>query len=215
MSAIGKYNENNWLYRSFCMHLAQKAKLKTYLKSERSITVSFTWAFLALMWITRKKIKIKKLRTLQSPKFLRLQIVEGRSQLDRLRRQWGNQLEEQGDANNKNQFSLNKRFNKLQRKVSKNIWRFELKVQYEKNHIKFEYLLRLSRWVFFVPSFVSPFSWKILSPFSHLEDQGPPLWDDGILDPRDTRQALSMALSVAHNVDFVSQAPPNYGVFRP
>ncbi|MEM7797820.1 MAG: carboxyl transferase domain-containing protein [Chloroflexota bacterium] len=41
------------------------------------------------------------------------------------------------------------------------------------------------------------------------------LWDDGILDPRDTRQALSMALSVAHNVDFVSQPPPSYGVFRP
>ena len=41
------------------------------------------------------------------------------------------------------------------------------------------------------------------------------LWDDGILDPRDTRQALSMALSVAHNDDFVSQPPPSYGVFRP
>ena len=40
------------------------------------------------------------------------------------------------------------------------------------------------------------------------------LWDDGILDPRDTRQALSMALSAAHNVDFINQAPPNYGVFR-
>ncbi len=41
------------------------------------------------------------------------------------------------------------------------------------------------------------------------------LWDDGILDPRDTRQALSVALSVAHNVDFVSAGAPAYGVFRP
>jgi 3-methylcrotonyl-CoA carboxylase beta subunit len=40
------------------------------------------------------------------------------------------------------------------------------------------------------------------------------LWDDGILDPRDTRRALSVALSVAHNVDFVSPGPPRYGVFR-
>ncbi|MBI3926709.1 MAG: methylcrotonoyl-CoA carboxylase [Armatimonadetes bacterium] len=40
------------------------------------------------------------------------------------------------------------------------------------------------------------------------------LWDDGILDPRDTRKALSVGLSVAHNVDFVSPGPPRYGVFR-
>ncbi|RME45727.1 MAG: methylcrotonoyl-CoA carboxylase [Caldilineae bacterium] len=40
------------------------------------------------------------------------------------------------------------------------------------------------------------------------------LWDDGILDPRDTRRALSIGLSVAHNVDFVSPGPPRYGVFR-
>ncbi|MEI2609308.1 MAG: carboxyl transferase domain-containing protein [Candidatus Promineifilaceae bacterium] len=40
------------------------------------------------------------------------------------------------------------------------------------------------------------------------------LWDDGIIDPRDTRQVLSMGLSVAHNVDFVSPGMPNYGVFR-
>lgn len=40
------------------------------------------------------------------------------------------------------------------------------------------------------------------------------LWDDGILDPRDTRAALSMALSVAHNVDFVSSGVPAHGVFR-
>jgi 3-methylcrotonyl-CoA carboxylase beta subunit len=40
------------------------------------------------------------------------------------------------------------------------------------------------------------------------------LWDDGILDPRDTRMALSIGLSVAHNVDYVSAGPPRYGVFR-
>jgi 3-methylcrotonyl-CoA carboxylase beta subunit len=40
------------------------------------------------------------------------------------------------------------------------------------------------------------------------------LWDDGILDPRDTRQALAIALSVAHNVDFVSPGPRSPGVFR-
>jgi len=40
------------------------------------------------------------------------------------------------------------------------------------------------------------------------------LWDDGIIDPRDTRRVLSIGLSVAHNVDFVSPGPPRYGVFR-
>jgi acetyl-CoA carboxylase carboxyltransferase component len=40
------------------------------------------------------------------------------------------------------------------------------------------------------------------------------LWDDGIIDPRDTRRALSIGLSVAHNVDFVSPGAPHYGVFR-
>ena len=40
------------------------------------------------------------------------------------------------------------------------------------------------------------------------------LWDDGILDPRDTRAALSIALSVAHNVDFVSAGMSSHGVFR-
>ena len=40
------------------------------------------------------------------------------------------------------------------------------------------------------------------------------LWDDGILDPRDTRMALSIGLSVAHNVDYVSDSAPRYGVFR-
>ena len=40
------------------------------------------------------------------------------------------------------------------------------------------------------------------------------LWDDGILDPRDTRKALCVGLSVAHNVDFITPGQPNYGVFR-
>jgi 3-methylcrotonyl-CoA carboxylase beta subunit len=40
------------------------------------------------------------------------------------------------------------------------------------------------------------------------------LWDDGIIDPRDTRRVLSIGLAVAHNVDFVSPGPPHYGVFR-
>jgi 3-methylcrotonyl-CoA carboxylase beta subunit len=40
------------------------------------------------------------------------------------------------------------------------------------------------------------------------------LWDDGILDPRHTREALSVALSVAHNQDFVSPGMPTQGVFR-
>jgi 3-methylcrotonyl-CoA carboxylase beta subunit len=40
------------------------------------------------------------------------------------------------------------------------------------------------------------------------------LWDDGIIDPRHTRRVLSIGLSVAHNVDFVSSGPPHYGVFR-
>jgi len=40
------------------------------------------------------------------------------------------------------------------------------------------------------------------------------LWDDGIIDPRDTRQALCVGLSVANNVDYVSLGAPRYGVFR-
>ncbi len=40
------------------------------------------------------------------------------------------------------------------------------------------------------------------------------LWDDGIIDPRDTRRVLSIGLSIAHNTDFVSAGAPNYGVFR-
>lgn len=40
------------------------------------------------------------------------------------------------------------------------------------------------------------------------------LWDDGILDPRQTREALAVALSVAHNQDFVSPGMNCQGVFR-
>ena len=40
------------------------------------------------------------------------------------------------------------------------------------------------------------------------------IWDDGLIDPRHTRMVLSVGLSVAHNVDFVSPGAPRYGVFR-
>lgn len=40
------------------------------------------------------------------------------------------------------------------------------------------------------------------------------LWDDGLIDPRDTRRVLSIGLSVAHQVDYVSEGRPQYGVFR-
>jgi 3-methylcrotonyl-CoA carboxylase beta subunit len=40
------------------------------------------------------------------------------------------------------------------------------------------------------------------------------LWDDGILDPRETRQALVVGLSMCYNRDWVSEGPPRYGVFR-
>ena len=37
------------------------------------------------------------------------------------------------------------------------------------------------------------------------------LWDDGLLDPVDTRNALAIALSAALNTPI---NPPRYGVFR-
>jgi 3-methylcrotonyl-CoA carboxylase beta subunit len=40
------------------------------------------------------------------------------------------------------------------------------------------------------------------------------VWDDGIVDPRDTRMALTVGLSMAYNRDFVSEGAPRYGVFR-
>jgi 3-methylcrotonyl-CoA carboxylase beta subunit len=40
------------------------------------------------------------------------------------------------------------------------------------------------------------------------------LWDDGLIDPRDTRMALTVGLSMSYNRDWVSQGQPRYGVFR-
>jgi 3-methylcrotonyl-CoA carboxylase beta subunit len=40
------------------------------------------------------------------------------------------------------------------------------------------------------------------------------IWDDGLLDPRETRVALSIGLSMCYNRDFVSEGAPRYGVFR-
>jgi 3-methylcrotonyl-CoA carboxylase beta subunit len=40
------------------------------------------------------------------------------------------------------------------------------------------------------------------------------LWDDGLLDPRDTRMALTVGLSISYNRDWVSEGVPRYGVFR-
>jgi 3-methylcrotonyl-CoA carboxylase beta subunit len=40
------------------------------------------------------------------------------------------------------------------------------------------------------------------------------LWDDGLLDPRGTRQALAIGLGMSYNTDWVSQGAPRYGNFR-
>jgi 3-methylcrotonyl-CoA carboxylase beta subunit len=40
------------------------------------------------------------------------------------------------------------------------------------------------------------------------------IWDDGLLDPRETRMALAIGLSMCYNRDFVSEGAPRYGVFR-
>jgi 3-methylcrotonyl-CoA carboxylase beta subunit len=40
------------------------------------------------------------------------------------------------------------------------------------------------------------------------------LWDDGLIDPRDTRMALTVGLSMSYNRDWVSPGAPRYGVFR-
>ena len=40
------------------------------------------------------------------------------------------------------------------------------------------------------------------------------LWDDGLIDPRHTRQALTIGLSMSYNRDWVSAGPPHYGNFR-
>lgn len=40
------------------------------------------------------------------------------------------------------------------------------------------------------------------------------LFDDGIVDPRETRAALAAGLAMAHNRDFLAEGAPRYGVFR-
>jgi 3-methylcrotonyl-CoA carboxylase beta subunit len=40
------------------------------------------------------------------------------------------------------------------------------------------------------------------------------LWDDGLIDPRDTRMALTVGLSMCYNRDWVNEGTPKYGVFR-
>jgi 3-methylcrotonyl-CoA carboxylase beta subunit len=40
------------------------------------------------------------------------------------------------------------------------------------------------------------------------------LWDDGLIDPRDTRMALAVGLSMCYNRDWVSAGAPRYGNFR-
>jgi 3-methylcrotonyl-CoA carboxylase beta subunit len=40
------------------------------------------------------------------------------------------------------------------------------------------------------------------------------IWDDGIIDPRDTRDALTIALSVSYNHNWVEEDKPRYGNFR-
>jgi 3-methylcrotonyl-CoA carboxylase beta subunit len=40
------------------------------------------------------------------------------------------------------------------------------------------------------------------------------LWDDGMIDPRDTRMALTVGLSISYNRDWVSEGAPRYGNFR-
>ena len=40
------------------------------------------------------------------------------------------------------------------------------------------------------------------------------LWDDGLIDPRDTRMALSVGLSMCYNRDWVGEGAPHYGSFR-
>ncbi len=40
------------------------------------------------------------------------------------------------------------------------------------------------------------------------------IWDDGLIDPRDTRQALTVGLSTSYNRDWVSEGRPMWGNFR-
>jgi len=40
------------------------------------------------------------------------------------------------------------------------------------------------------------------------------IWDDGMIDPRDTRMALTLGLSISYNRDWASAGTPRYGNFR-
>ncbi len=40
------------------------------------------------------------------------------------------------------------------------------------------------------------------------------IWDDGLIDPRETRQALTIGLALSYNDDWVQKGPPKYGNFR-
>lgn len=40
------------------------------------------------------------------------------------------------------------------------------------------------------------------------------LWDDGIIDPRDTRRVLAIGISMSYNSGFANEPAPRYGVFR-
>ncbi len=40
------------------------------------------------------------------------------------------------------------------------------------------------------------------------------IWDDGLIDPRDTRMALTVGLSMCYNRDWAAEDAPHYGTFR-
>ena len=40
------------------------------------------------------------------------------------------------------------------------------------------------------------------------------LWDDGIIDPRDTRRVLALCLAIAHEADARVLRPNTFGVAR-
>lgn len=40
------------------------------------------------------------------------------------------------------------------------------------------------------------------------------IWDDGLIDPRATRQALTIGISMSYNDDWVKRGTPRYGSFR-
>ncbi|MDQ7026242.1 MAG: carboxyl transferase domain-containing protein, partial [Anaerolineae bacterium] len=40
------------------------------------------------------------------------------------------------------------------------------------------------------------------------------IWDDGLIDPRDTRQALTIGIRLSYNECWVKNGTPRYGNFR-